>query len=228
MAAVSQQKRTSRLSVAISAVLHGAILLALFFFAAREGMLGKQLKKITVTMVPKEQPPEKPKEKPEDPKPPVEPPPDETPKPQVPNELPSTKVPGIADPSPALTAVPTVAPPPSEVSSFDFGGGKPVESSSDPNILYKSFVEHSLRSRWIRPDGVADESFVAEVELAIGPDGQVLRTNWKKGSGHDAWDNSVKRVVAQTKSIGRKPPKGFPAEVLVRFDVQAVSEISLE
>ena len=223
-----KQKKTSRLSIAISAVLHAGILLALFFFAAREGMLGKQLKKISVTMVPKEKPPDKPKEKPPEPKPQIEPPKTE-PDRQTPAAQPETaKAPAPANSSAAPPAVPSVAPPPAEVSSFDFDGGKPVESTSDPNVLYKSFVEHTLRSHWNRPEGILDESFVAEVQVAISPDGQIIRTDWKKGSGDDAWDGSVRRVLSEAKSFGRKPPKGFPGEVMVRFDVQPVSEISIQ
>ena len=228
MPGLKKQKRTSRLSIAISAVLHAAILVALFFFAAREGMLGKQLKKISITMVPKETPPEKPKEKPPEPKPLFEPPktqpiqPQTVPPPEIAKTQPATV---SATASPAAVSV---APPPAEVSSFDFDGGKPVESTSDPNTLYKSFVEYALRTHWVRPEGIADELFVAEVQVGISPDGQILRTEWKKGSGDKAWDQSVKRVLSQTTSFTRKPPKGFPGEVLVRFDVQAVSDISIQ
>lgn len=56
-----KEPKVSKLSAAISLVLHALIIGGLVFFAAREGMLGKQLKKIAVTMVPKEKPPEKPK-----------------------------------------------------------------------------------------------------------------------------------------------------------------------
>ncbi|MCU1376717.1 MAG: putative TonB-dependent receptor, partial [Actinomycetia bacterium] len=60
-------------------VFHAALVALLFFWAAREGLLGKKLKEIAVIMVPKEKPPEPPKEKPPEPK--IEPPKDDTPKP---------------------------------------------------------------------------------------------------------------------------------------------------
>jgi hypothetical protein len=63
-------------NILISFTFHAAIVLTLGFFAAREGLLGKQLRKITVEMV-REKPPEKPKE-PEKPRP--EPPKTEPPK----------------------------------------------------------------------------------------------------------------------------------------------------
>jgi hypothetical protein len=219
-----KQKRTSRLAVAISAVFHGLIIIALVIFAAREGMLGKQLKKFAVTIVPKEKPPEKPKEKPPEPKPQIEPPktvvapPAEVAKPAA----------AKATPPPAATVAPSVAPPAAETPSFDFEGGKRVESSSDPNVLYKGFVEYTLRSHWVRPVGVADSSYIAEVEVTLAPDGTVLSSDWKKGSGDSAWDDSIKAVLVETHSIGRPPPKGFPQKVLVRFDVQTTSDISIE
>jgi len=226
-----KQRRASRLSVAISALLHTGIALALFFFAAREGLLGLQLKKITVTFVPKEKPPEMPKEKPPEPKPQIE-----APKPEIPPASPAPAPPPqpelakttAATPAPAANAPPSVAPPPAEVAAFDFDRGKPVESTSDPNLLYKAFLEYSLRSRWNRPQDVGDDSNVAEVELTIGPDGRLLGFTWNKKSGDTAWDNSVRQVVSQTTSFGRPPPKGFPQKVLVRFDVLAASQMVVQ
>ena len=48
--------------------------------------------------------------------------------------------------------------------SFEFGGGKAVNSESDPVQLYKGYVDHELRSHWDRPDNLpADDHYVAEV-----------------------------------------------------------------
>ena len=95
-------------------------------------------------------------------------------------------------------------------------------------MLYKGFVEYSLRSHWKRPDGIADDNFVAEVELTIDADGRILNYALVKKSGNTAWDESVKKAIAQTETVGRMPPKGFPEKILVRFDVQAPTEISLQ
>jgi len=227
MADLRRQKRTSRLSVAISSVLHGTIIGVLVFIAAREGMLGKQLKKITVTMVPKEKPQEKPKEKPAEPKPATVAPKTELPK-TVDLPAPVLRPPPAVAAAPASAAPPAAAPPPAALPAFDFEGGKAVETTSDPKVIYKGYVEYTLRSRWSRPEGIADESFVAEAELAIDRDGRVLTSTWKKGSGDLAWDNSVRKALADTPTIGRPPPKGFPPQVLVRFDVQTATEIPLE
>jgi len=225
MADLRKQRRTSRLSVGISFVFHAIIIGALVFLAAREGILGKQLKRIAVTMAPKEKQ-EKPKEKPPEPKPEVA-----APKPEAPK--PVETIPEIAKPTapPAgtgSTVSPGAAPAPAVTPAFDFGGGKTVETASDPTLIYKGFVEYTLRAGWNRPEGIADENYVAEVEVAIDFEGRIVRAKWKRGSGDSAWDNSVKQALAQTPRIGRPPPKGFPNEVLVRFDVQTATEMGIE
>ena len=227
MAERRKDKRTSRLSVVISLVFHGIIIGALVFIAAREGILGKDLKKIAVTMVPKEKPPEeKPKEKPPEPKPEIQEPKPDLPKPVIAPRPEVVKAETV--PPPATTAAPAAAPAAAALPAFDFEGGKAVETTSDPNLIYKGFVEYTLRSRWIRPEGVADDNYVAEVEVALNRDGRIQGAIWQRGSGDVAWDNSVKKVLAETATVGRPPPKGFPEKVLVRFDVQVATEISLE
>lgn len=228
MADLRKQKRASRLSVVISVVFHAVIIGGLVFIAAREGMLGKELKKIAVTMVPKEKPPEeKPKPKEPEPKPPVE-------EPKLEPLKPVDAVPQISKPAdtppPAAGAVaaPAAAPAATALPAFDFEGGKAVETASDPNVIYKGYVEYTLRSRWNRPEGIEDASFVAEVELTVDAAGRIQGTTWKRGSGNATWDASVKKVLAATDNIGRPPPKGFPSQVLVRFDVQTVEEIGIE
>ena len=71
-----KKRNSSKVNLLISFIFHALIVVVMFYFAARQGLLGKQMKKIAVEMV-KEKPPEKPKE-PEKPK--VEPPKVETPK----------------------------------------------------------------------------------------------------------------------------------------------------
>lgn len=214
-----RKKHATQVSLVTSLVFHGAIIAALVFFAAREGYLGKQLKTIAVTMAPKEKPPE-----PEKPKEPEKKP---EPQPEKPKPEPETR-PAVAPPRPVVPAPPAsanlapppVAPPPGQVAGFDFSdGAKAVESTSDPVQLFKGFVEFTLRSRWQRPEGLQDSDFVAEVELRISKEGQVTGSEWRRGSGHAAWDQSVRQAVAQTPRLGRVPPKGFPDRVLVRFDV---------
>jgi len=227
MADIRKEKKTSRLSVVISLVFHGVIIGGLVFIAAREGMFGKELKKIAVTMVPKEKPPEeKPKPKEPEPKPPVEEPKPEQPKPvdAAPQIAKPTATPPPANPGAAPAAAPAAA----ALPAFDFEGGKAVETASDPNVIYKGYVEYTLRSRWNRPEGIEDAKFTAEVELAVDASGRIQASTWKRGSGNAIWDASVKKALAETDSIGRPPPKGFPPQVLVRFDVQTVEEIGIE
>jgi outer membrane biosynthesis protein TonB len=223
MAYQRRNQKGSRLSVVISTVLHALIIAAVVFLAAREGMLGKQMKKIAVTMVPKEKPPEpkpedkkpeeKREEKPEEPKPVQEPP-------KV-----AVTPPPTTTATPPPSAVPAIAPPAAMVPSFDFEGGRAVETSNDPKVLYKGVMEYTLRSNWQRPEGASDLNCVVEVEVGVDSTGRIVGSEWKKGSGDLAWDNSVKQAIARTPTIGRKPPKGFPEKVIVRFDVQQEADV---
>jgi len=224
-------RNSSRVNLLISLVFHGLILLALVYFAAREGLLGKELKKIAVEMV-REKPPEKPKEVEPEPEPAVE---------QLVPETPATEPPKLAEspppqasdpattapPSSDLVAPPPAAPPAAQLPSFAFAGGRAVQSSSDPAQLYKGLIEYTLRSRWNRPVDVADHDFIAEVEVAVARDGRIHDPAWKKSSGHASWDASVREALATAGSVGRPPPTNFPARVLVRFDVQEVNEATL-
>jgi TonB family protein len=214
-----RKRNSSKTNLVISAVVHGVLIFAIFFFAAREGMLGKKLKEITVTMVPKEKKPEAPKEKP----------PENKPDPA--KEVEAPKNPAVPPPQVAAApaaapdnSAPAVAPAAVSLPSFEFSdGAHDVQSISDPNGIYKGLVEYSLRSRWNRPENIVDDKYVAEIEVTIARDGKVEDTRWLKGSGDARWDQSVKDALAQTRSISRPPPKGFPGKFTVRFDVASAA-----
>jgi outer membrane biosynthesis protein TonB len=202
-------------------VLHAVVIVVLVILAAREGLLGKQIKKIAVEIV-HEKPPEKPKE-PEKPK--NEPPKVETPAPvQTAKVEPPRAAPRGAPPPAAVAPPPVIAPPPAEIAAFDFGGGKSVQSSSDPIELYRGYVESALRAKWARPLDLEDDAFVAEVEVAVSDEGEISQAEWKKSSGNGRWDASVRAALAAAKNLDRRPPAHFPARVLVRFDVQDTTE----
>ena len=56
-------KNSSKANLTISAIVHGLIIVAIIYFAAREGFLGKKVKSILVTKIVEKKPePEKPKE----------------------------------------------------------------------------------------------------------------------------------------------------------------------
>jgi len=204
----------------LSLFFHLLIVAVLVFFAARQGLLGEQLKKITVQMV-KETPPEKPKE-PEKPKAePLQPEPPktiETPKVATAQTEPPKEI-SAAPPPSVVTAPVAVAPPAADLPSFVFGGGQAVQTSSNPVQLYKGSVEHAFLSKWHRPGGIADDNYVSEVEVAVDPQGQISDSVWKKKSGDVRWDASVRQAVADTRKLDRPPPPDFPARFLVRFDV---------
>lgn len=211
-------KNSSKVNLVISAVVHGALVVVLFYFAAREGFLGKKIQKISVEMV-KEKPLEKPKE-PEKPK--VEPPKVEPPKVETP-KVEETKV-----AAPPAVAPPVVAPPPADVPSFEFEGGKAVNSESDPVQLYKGYIEYTLRSKWNRPENLPDDNYVVEVGVTVDKQGGISHPVWQKGSGDAKWDDSVKEVFKVVPQIDRRPPTNFPPVVTVRFDVQEQTEPVLQ
>ena len=214
-----KKRNSSKVNLLISFVFHALIVLTALYFAARGGLLGRQIQKISVEMI-KEKPPEKPKE-PEKPK--VEPPKIEQPKVAA---TPKAEPPKEAPPSAA--APPTVAPPAAELPSFAFEGGKAVETSSDPVQLYKGQVEYALRSKWNRPDNLKDDDYVAEVKLSVGHDGQLSHPVWEKESGNKLWDDSVRRALAIVTRMDRPPPTNFPPLIVVRFDVQEETEPILQ
>jgi len=214
-----KKRNSSKVNLLISFTFHAVLVLTLLYFAARQGLLGKQLKKISINMV-KEKPPEKPKELE---KPKVEPPKVvETPKPaEVPKPVETAK-------TPPTVAPPVVAPPAVDLPSFEFEGGKAVVSSSDPVEIYKNAVEYAFRSKWNRPENMADDSYVAEVGISVDRTGQVGDPVWQKGSGNSQWDDSVRAALAAVTSMNRPPPTNFPPRITIRFDVQAETEPVLQ
>jgi TonB family protein len=211
----SQQRKkqnSSKVNLTISLVFHILLVGGLFYFAAREGLLGKKIQKISVDMI-KEKQPEKPKE-PDKPK--VEPPKVETPKMEPPKAEEESK-----PSAPPVNAPPVTAPPAAEMPSFEFEGGKAVNSESDPVQLYKGYLEYELRAKWNRPDNMEDDNWVAEVGVTVDKAGNLSNIAWQKGSGNAKWDQSVKDVFKAVQNIGRRPPTNFPAQVTIRFDVQS-------
>jgi colicin import membrane protein len=210
-----KRRNSSRVNLLISFIFHTALVLTLLYFAARQGLLGKQLKKISIEMVK-----EKPKEKPKEPEKPKEEPPKvvEAPKPvETPKPVEEAK-------APPAVAPPSVAPPAAELPSFEFEGGKAVVSSSDPVEIYKNAVEYAFRSKWNRPENVADDTYVAEVEVSVNHSGQIGDPAWQKGSGNSRWDDSVRAAIAAVTNMDRPPPTNFPPRIIIRFDVQDETE----
>jgi outer membrane biosynthesis protein TonB len=215
-----EESNSSKTNLLISFVFHAVLVAIVIYFAARQGFLGHQLQKITVEMI-KEKPPEPPKPPP---KPPVEVPKPEPPKVAVaPKPVEATKA-----EAPPSAAPPTVAPPPAELPSFDFDGGKSVISSTDPVEIYRSAIETAFRSKWNRPENMADDNYFVDVQVSIRPDGEIGDVQWQKGSGNSAWDESVRRAIASVKSMDNLPPTNFPPYVMIRFDVQEDTEPVLQ
>lgn len=221
---IQKRKKTnsSRVNLIISFTFHSILVACIFYFAAKQGLLGKKLKELTVTME-KVKKPEPEKEKPPEPKI------DQPKAQQAKVDVPQPKA--VVEPPPAAgnANAPEVAPAAVALPSFGFNEGAiDVTSISDPYAIYKTLVEHALFAFWNRPQDMSDDSFVAEVELTIDKSGSVEDTHWLSGSGNALWDQSVKDAVARLKDIGRPPPKGFPNKFIVRFDVQSTKTDTLQ
>lgn len=207
-----KKRNSSKVNLLISLVFHGLLVGAMVYFAARSGILGHQMQKLSVDLVKPKQP-EKPKE-PEKPK--VEQPKIAQPKveqPKVVESAPKT----VAPPPPSAT--PDVAPAPAELPSFSFSGGNSALSSDDPIELYKDALQSAFQSKWHRPDNLNDDDYVAEVQVAIGRDGSITGSQWEKGSGNSIWDDTVRAAVAAVTKMSFPPPTNFPPRVTIRFDV---------
>jgi colicin import membrane protein len=177
------------------------------------------MKEITAVVVPKDE--KKPLPKKEEPKP-------EVVKKEEPKEAPKTVAappPAVSQAAPPAVAAPEAAPPPAVGADFAFAdGAHEVKTTSDPLELYRGNVEYAFRSRWQKPDEGDDTQLAVEVEVGVGPQGQVTQTDWKRGSGNAKWDATVRAALAATKAIGKPPPSGFPSKFTVRFDAVAETE----
>ena len=210
-----RKRESSKLNLVISFIFHSLLIVAVFYFAARQGVMGDKMKSLVATL---EQP--KPKEPPKPPK--------EEPKVEPAKQIEQPKAVAAATPPPqaqAATAPPPVEAPPASAppsldATFFSDGAKAVLEVSDPKLIYKGTIERALRSNWDRPEDMKDDEFTAEVELSIAKDGKVTGSRWIKGSGDARWDKSVKAAVAATKVISTPPPAGFPATFQARFDVE--------
>ena len=211
-----KKRNSSRINLIISAVFHSVLIAVVFFFAAREGLIGKKMKTLAATLVPKEKKAEPPKEKP----------PEKVETARVENKVQqpvkvATPAAPKTDAAPPPSVAPAAAPPSTSLAAFDFpDGAKEVQSTTDKNVLYKGMVEAALRRVWNRPEGLTDETFVAEAEVAVDPTGHLTSYKWVSGSGNKRWDDSVKQALTQTKGFSKPPPKNFPEKFVVRFDVE--------
>lgn len=212
-----RKRNSSKVNLLISFIFHAALVLVLLYFAARSGIIGHQLQKIAVQLVKIKKPPEKPKP----------PPPPKIEPPKLPPP-PKIMAPPKVEEAKAAPSQPVVAPPAQVLPSFDFGGGKVVDTSSDPVQIYKGALEYAFRSKWDRPDNIEDDKFVDEIQVKVGPDGQISDPQWEKSSGNATWDESVRKAIEAVTSMDRPPPTNFPPKVVIRFDVQDENETLLQ
>lgn len=211
-----RKRNSSKVNLLISFIFHAGLVLVLLYFAARSGLIGNQMKKIAIEMVKIKKPPEKPKP----------PPPPRIEPPKAPPKV--ALAPKIATVKPPPPAAPIVAPPAQVLPSFNFGGGRAVDTSSDPIELYKGALQYAFQSKWDRPDNIDDEKYVDEIQVSVSRDGEISNPQWEKSSGNTTWDESVRKAIEAVTSMDRPPPTNFPATVVIRFDVQEQSEALLQ
>src|SRR5579862_1052154 len=122
-----RKKNSSKANLIISFVFHSILIAAVFYFAAREGMLGNKMKTIVAEMVKEKKPVEPPKPK-EEPK--VAPQQAKTDEPKTMATVPPPQTLVNAAPPPDAPAV--AAPPAVDVPTLDFSdGAKATVSVSD-------------------------------------------------------------------------------------------------
>jgi outer membrane biosynthesis protein TonB len=214
------KKKQKPVALVLSILFHIMLAGGLFYLAAREGVLGKQMRTLVAVSVPEEK--KKVEQKPKD-EPKVERPKEEA---KV-ESRPSAAPPGNAANPPPPAAVSAAAPPAAIGADFDFNDGNTTQATAnDPVLLYKGSVERAFRSRWTKPEEMDDSQFFAEADVAVRPDGTVAEATWRHGSGNEKWDASVRQALQSVKEIGRKPPKGFPGKFVVRFDAVAAEPVN--
>jgi hypothetical protein len=189
----------------LAVIFHVLVIVPLVFLASHEGMLGKKMQTLSVTLVPKS--------KVEEIKPKVEPPRLDTPKVTLPTEQPKTVLRTVQAPSPTIS--PAVAPPPAEMPAINFSdGAKEVNTMTDPIQLYKVYLESHIKSQWITPQS----DFETLVEMSITSKGEVSPIAIVSNNGDKDWTKSVNDTLAKIKILSRPPPKGFPNHFQIRFD----------
>ncbi|MEI7729995.1 MAG: TonB C-terminal domain-containing protein [Verrucomicrobiota bacterium] len=216
-----RKSSATKTNIIISVVVHVILFLGVGFWAASQGYFGEKAKDLSVSLVRGEKEKVKAAKK-DEPKEVVK-------KVDVAKVIEQAKAaaPTTARfvPPPPPVDLGNAAPPPPVIDSGAFVFGDEILGSADPVANYKTQIENVLRAKWQRPADVADNGFVAEVETRLDTAGKIVSYEWKKGSGNDRWDTSVKQVMAGATTVGKAPPKGFPDKVVIRFDVVEEKEI---
>lgn len=212
-----RKRNSSKVNLLISFIFHAVLALVLVFLAARSGILGNQLKQISIRMIKEQKPPPKPKPPPPPPK--IEPP-------KAPPKV--VQAPKVVEAPRVVPPAAVVAPPATVLPSLDFDGGRAVATSSDPVELYKGALQYAFQSKWSRPDNMDDQKFVDEIQVSVSRDGQISDPQWEKSSGNSVWDESVRKAIEAVTTMDRPPPTNFPSTIVIRFDVQDESESVLQ
>jgi TonB family protein len=208
-------RNSAKVNLFLSLTFHSLIVVGIFYFAAREGMLGKGLQTLTVVLDQEKKPEPKPTPKQKEPEPTKEP---EPIKPvevvKITPKITTTAPPPVVE----TAAAADVAPPPAEPPPFLFEGGKQVTSITDPVQIYTSTLRAALEYNWDRPREMDEPTIAAEVSVAVSKTGEISSPVITKSSGQPKWDHSVIQAITSTKQI-KPPPANFPSRVALRFYV---------
>lgn len=212
---VRHKPKQSRLSWLLSLAFHILLVGGLFYFAARQGILGKQMRTLTAVAVPEDKKPEvqKPKEE-------VKPTAERREEARVdPRVAPQQATGNSATPPPAAADATVSAAAPAEPTDmvFDDGAAR-VKTVTDPIALFSGRVEYAFLSRWDKPEDLDDSQFVAEADVTLKADGTVAAAELRRPSGNPKWDDSVRNALGSVKAVGAAPPAGYPTKFLVKFD----------
>lgn len=207
---VRKTRNSSKTNLIISLVFHSALVIVVLYLAGRNGLLGTTIQNTLAVKTEKEkpEPPKKEEKK-------IEPPKIDEPKiTTVPVQTPTVTAPTQANMAPA-----PAAPPPVDVPSFDIGNGDTVVDA-DPTTVYKGLIQSKFFKKWHPPGDLSDKKdLVTDVQMTLDASGRISNTRLTRTSGNQQWDNTVRQAIAEVAEVGQKPPKGFPSQVTVRFDV---------
>lgn len=207
--------KKSKTSLVISIVVHVAVVGLVTWVAARQGILGKQIKEMVAVPVEEPKKPEE-TEKPKETK--NEPPKQEDPRPQE-----------VQHQAPVVAPVVDATPPPADVPPPDapaINGEAEIvieapnagATVTDPIKAYQSLVQSVYLRVWDKPDGMDDSSLSVDADVRLSPGGEVISSKLSRGSGDSKWDKSVAKALERVKEVGRALPPNFPNAFTVRFD----------
>lgn len=208
-----------------SALVHGALIVALLITSIVQGCTSSKRPKELVTYLDLQSAPQTvdvPEPTPPQPEPPIPEPP-KPPDPVIPDEPVKPTPPKPPKPPRNVVQVQTnrvVRRPPSQIarnpppSAADIRralGGGPRLSGGDPNgtVLIPSWYLDAVRARmydaWLQPSGLAATGLSVEAEIRVAKDGRITKRQITRRSGNSTMDSSVQRALDEVDKLSPLP-----------------------